>query len=217
MGDQNNIQTEVKKKSLFSGMGGVSGWFSALTGKAKPAAGSEVPKETPKDKSEAGNNKISAEEDSVVQDIKSFKKFINKTFTSLKNSYKKPVVGQTDKGAVSNQAPKKFVDKGSLKKILSILVVLLILIALLYAGSFIFKKTKESTLEKEEGNQEGQEVVYVSPSPIEYIPYKPSVYSQDPEVINLEEEIKVLEKELTTTNIREDKLNPPSLDFNIKF
>jgi len=110
----------------------------------------------------------------------------------------------------STSEAKQLVDKSFLKKLVRAFLILVFLIILTFIAFRLFR-----TLQEDDG------VVVrppgISPSPIPYQPYKPSIYAGDPEVLQLEEDINILEAELTNTNIREEQLFPPSLDFNVKF
>jgi hypothetical protein len=50
-----------------------------------------------------------------------------------------------------------------------------------------------------------------------YRPYIPSIYTEDEVILQLEEDIGVLDQEMHTTILKETKLNPPRLDFEIGF
>jgi hypothetical protein len=56
-----------------------------------------------------------------------------------------------------------------------------------------------------------------SPEPIELTPSQPSIYASDAEIIQLQEDINVLDREVVGTQLRETTLNAPVLDFNITF
>jgi len=45
----------------------------------------------------------------------------------------------------------------------------------------------------------------------------PSAYATDPDILNLEQEISVLDKEINEVDLKESLLQPPSLDFDIDF
>jgi hypothetical protein len=47
--------------------------------------------------------------------------------------------------------------------------------------------------------------------------FKPSIYADDPVILKLQEDISVLDRELSNTQIKETILEPPSLDFNVTF
>ena len=47
--------------------------------------------------------------------------------------------------------------------------------------------------------------------------YRPSVYADDPLILQLEKDINVLDRELSNVQIKEILLEPPKFDFNISF
>lgn len=48
-------------------------------------------------------------------------------------------------------------------------------------------------------------------------PFRPSVYADDPDILQLEEDMNVLNIELSAVPLPESILIPPTLDFNIRF
>jgi hypothetical protein len=56
-----------------------------------------------------------------------------------------------------------------------------------------------------------------TPTTAPYQPYNPSVYAEDELVLQLEEDIKVLDRELSIVQLKETILTPPVLDFNVNF
>ena len=54
-------------------------------------------------------------------------------------------------------------------------------------------------------------------TPVPFVPFKPSVYADDPEVLKIEEDLTLLERELNQVKIKEDGIDPPKLDFDISF
>jgi hypothetical protein len=56
-----------------------------------------------------------------------------------------------------------------------------------------------------------------SPTPIEQEQTQPSIYANDPDILKLQEDINVLDREVVGTQLRETTLNAPVLDFNITF
>jgi len=55
----------------------------------------------------------------------------------------------------------------------------------------------------------------VTPPPLEA--RNPSKYAEDESVLELEQKIRDLDKQITDTNVRESTLNPPSLNFEVGF
>lgn len=56
-----------------------------------------------------------------------------------------------------------------------------------------------------------------SPTVGPFRPYKPSIYADDEKVKQMDEDAKVLNRELSTVQLKETILTPPVLDFNINF
>lgn len=59
--------------------------------------------------------------------------------------------------------------------------------------------------------------VVVTPTGQPFQPYKPSVYAEDELVLEMEEDLLILDREMSTTSLKEEILNPPVLDFDINF
>lgn len=189
----------------------ISKWISALRGKpkadSKPTTGETKPPESitlTEVKAPAG------EEDSIAMDIKNLKTFtsklVGKTSTFVKPYAQKGSSAST--GALSKAGG--LVDKGFLRKLIRVFLILLFLLILVFVAIRLFKTTGENGGIPGFGNQP-------TPTPISYQPYRPSVYADDPEIKQLEEDVNVLEGEISGTNVREMDLNPPTLDFNISF
>jgi len=47
--------------------------------------------------------------------------------------------------------------------------------------------------------------------------FQPSIYADDPVILKLQEDVNVLDRELSNTQIKETILEPPTLDFNVTF
>ncbi len=189
-------QTKVKK-------GGVTDWFRALIGKPKV----EVPTQP-----EPSESKLEVlpemQEDSIVQDIESLKSFVKNVGT-----VKKKVASGKGTGLSVAQAPGGMANKPILKNIIRISLIVFFLFLLIFIGIKILKLTGG----KNNGGTNIQPTISTIPSPAPYVPHNPSVYANDPEVLKLEEDILVLERELSNTNVREDRLFPPTLDYNVRF
>ena len=56
-----------------------------------------------------------------------------------------------------------------------------------------------------------------TPTIAPFQPYRPSVYSEDPEVLEIEESVKILDRELSTVILEEAILHPPVVNYNINF
>jgi hypothetical protein len=106
---------------------------------------------------------------------------------------------------------KNFKLNAKAKKILIIAAVLFILLLVLsILAPFIMKKIAQVTPLPEASP---------SPSPAstpEEI-LNPSVYADDPDILAIEAEINKLEEELKNSDLREDKLRLPNLDWDVSF
>lgn len=204
MGEEQAVNTnqEPNKKGLVqSGFGGISSWFGSLLGKRKPAQPTTGIETKIPQKSDT-----TATEDSVAQDIQSFKSFVGKLSTQVSKSVG-PSVSKSKAGVSSFG---QVIDKNFLKKLVRAFLIIFFLMLVTFIGIKLFRE-----LGKNGGN--GGIGDGASPTPVQYQPYKPSVYADDPETLKLEEDINVLERELSGTNLRETLLNPPSLDFEVSF
>src|SRR3990172_1227013 len=192
----------------------ISKWINDLRGKPKGSAqnvkqpANPVPNKTEPASLTEIKPPVEAEEDSVAADIKNLKAFtkkiVGKTSTIIKPYEQKG-------GSVSSSALSKaggLVDKSFLRKIVRVFLILLFLLILVFVAIRLFKSTSENGGVPGFGNQ---------PTPTSYQPYIPSLYVEDPEIRQLEEDVNVLAGEISGTNIRELDLNPPVLDFNISF
>lgn len=116
-------------------------------------------------------------------------------------------VGESVSPIVAKQG-KKF--SGLLiKKLLRIGVIAVLLIVLFYIGSLMLRTFTQ--------NGENGQIAVPSPSVAPFHPFNPSIYADDEQVLQMEEDIKVLDRELSTTQLKETILTPPVLDFDIDF
>ena len=184
--------------------GGILSWFRALLGKpAQP-----IKSQTKSSKSEP---EIPPEEDSIVQDIESLKSFVKTVGHTVSTQKVEPrKVASLPKPP---QIPAGITKKSPLKNLIRVLLVVFFLLILTFIGIRIVQLLSNG------GNDDTtvQLPNNVIPSPVPYIPHNPSVYAEDVEVLKLEEDILVLERELSNTNIKEDRLYPPTLDYNVRF
>lgn len=100
-------------------------------------------------------------------------------------------------------------DPDLIKKLGRGLAIVLLLLALYPIGSSIFK----SVIKDRESGDGGVPTPSVGP----FRPYKPSIYADDEQVLQMEEDIKVLDRELSTSQLKDSILTPPVLDFDISF
>ncbi len=150
-------------------------------------------------------------EDSVAQDIKKFKEFgkgvIDKFGTKLP-TFKTKVFS-------SLSSIKLPTEKFSSQKVVKIFgAFFLIIFGLAMTFSFL-KLIKNNFLENKKTEVEIS--ITPTPTPVSYQPYLPSFYAKDTEVLKLEEDANLLEKEIVGSQLEEKQLLPPNLDFNIKF
>ena len=98
---------------------------------------------------------------------------------------------------------------GLMKKLLRIGVIAVLLIVLFYIGSLMLRTFTQ--------NGENGQIAVPTPSVAPFHPFNPSIYADDEQVLQMEEDIKVLDRELSTTQLKETILTPPVLDFDIDF
>jgi len=183
--------------------GALRRWFDLFMGRPrykKPAiqGTAEIKRE---------RKQVSLEEDSVRKDVRNVKSFIGKVFGKA-GVKMQPATQKVTKG--SSRAASKLASHGLFVKVVRLFVILFFLMILIYIAVRIY------TLLQENG-ENGSTTVYTTPTSVPYKPSKPSVYAEDEFILNLEETIKVLEREIAGINIRETTLTPPILDFNINF
>lgn len=205
-----------KESPVVKIIGGLSWWINSLTGKpqarkvqpptaqAPSAQGAQVPPPS------ASN--IPAAEDSVSQDIESLRKLVGK----FSQGVSKSVTPAVSKGMeTSSQKASSFankVDKKFLRRILQIFFVIVFLMVAAFIGIKLFKG-----LPPKEGPNTAAPSTVTTPTPLTYVPFKPSIYAQDEVTLKLEQDIDVLTREISGTNIKETQLNPPALDYNVSF
>lgn len=150
---------------------------------------------------------ISPAEDSVTKDIKNVFGFISKIFGQASQKVT-PTNLKVGKGVP--QVPLNLSNNGLFVKVIRIFLIIVFLMVIVFIGVRIFSLMQEN-------GEEGGVRVYISPTPVPYKPSKPSVYAEDEFILNLEEKIRVLEREVAGISVRETTLTPPILDFNVDF
>ena len=122
-------------------------------------------------------------------------------------------IERAGKGVLSKAKPLAggIIGKFSLKSLGITLGILVFLSLALLA----FSKLPDLLKKAGEGQEQG--TAEPTPTPAGYQLYKPSVYAGDPEILKLEEEINIFDREVSGTVLKETTLNPPTLDFNIDF
>ncbi len=150
-----------------------------------------------------------SEDNQITADFKKAKDFKEQLVQKVQEQLQ-PVVSQATPKITSAAEPVKSMFGGELiKKILRITAIIILLLILLYIISLFVKNLRKN----------GEVALNGLPTPTlaPYLPYNPSVYAEDELVLELEEDIKVLDRELSTALLKETILTPPSLDFDINF
>ncbi len=203
------------KESIFSKIvGGFSWWIGSLTG--RPQARKTIPRAsetTPKNEPNP--------DDPVSQDVEALKKLVGK-FSSNVSSKVGPQVTkamENTSAATSNLIQKSSANKGSIKNFLKIFFIVFIAFVLIFAAVKFFKSRKAGS---SDGNKPSitptqQPEGTITPTPVVFVPNKPSLYADDPVILKFEQDIDVLTREIVGTNIKETQLNTPTLDYNISF
>lgn len=228
-----NPMAKPQGESVLSKIGGgFSWWIGSLTGhpKAKKATPKQesAPQQSPAQQTPTAQGAptqpaqgapaadVSTSNDSVSGDIEQLKKLVGKFSTNINKSVG-PVVQkglQTSgkKASAFGKSNQKF-----LRTVLKIFFIVILIIIVAFIGMQFFKKLPggggggEATPTSEESK------LTVTPTPIVYNPTKPSIYADDPVVLKLEQDIDLLVREISGTNIKETQLNPPVLDYSISF
>lgn len=200
---------------------GISSWFNALLGRSKVdvkkmEAAVERPKEdiqVPAKPQVAKVPEVSAtsQEDSIKTDFKNFALFLSK-LVSRSSSVLGPIASNQSQKVSKKLGNLSSSNKMNFKKIIKILIIISFLIILALLGSRVFKKVAELN-----DQTKPQPTTMETPTPAVFQPYKPSEYADDPEVLKLEEDVNILERELARTGIKEDRLYPPQLEFKVDF
>ncbi|MFV1917360.1 MAG: hypothetical protein ACC618_02700 [Patescibacteria group bacterium] len=156
----------------------------------------------PKKGEQPVNNQVSV-------DLGKVKEVKDKVFGKVTKTVAPVVAKQGGKVKGLNLPFKDIMEGDLVKKLVRIVLIFFLLIALLYIGSIVFRTINQ-------GN-DTDGVVLPSPTPAPFQPFQPSIYAEDEQVLQMEEDIKVLDRELSTAKLRETILTPPVLDFDINF
>lgn len=190
------MATTPKKIGLKS----VRNWLLNLLGKPAPVDQEDTP-QAPESQD--------PQEDSVAQDVQTVKTIFGKVTDKI-SLFLAPFTKKGIASAASSAtAVRTSVDNKFLKNLVRTFLILFFTLILVFIGIYLFRMLKEENVITQNPG------LTVTPPPFE--PFKPSVYAQDPEVLKIEEDVNILERELNQTKIREDGINPPSLDFDISF
>lgn len=204
--NQVNAPTESVVSKII---GGFMWWIGSLTGKPQAPKKQTAAKPAP--------TAAPAPDDPVSQDLQALKKFVGK----IKQDVSKNVAPVVSKGVASTEVTAASmvnkVDKGALKKVLKIVVILLVVLIIIFAGVMMFKNLKLPAGLSGGNSPTPSSAATPTPTPIVFVPPQKSIYADDPAILKLEQELNVLTREVSGTNIRENTLNPPTLDFNISF
>ena len=191
----------------------ITDWFQSLLGKG--SKNKQLVKEVESQMASESTPAVPPPEteDSVAKDIKAVKSFVGKTVTTISKKVEPVATGATTQASQKISKAASSVNKPLLGKLLKALFIVLLIIILVFTLIKLFK----SVGDQGNGDNEPGTNSQITPTPIVYRPYRPSVYAEDPEIAALELEITVLENELFRSSIREDRLFPPRLDFDIDF
>lgn len=159
---------------------------------------------------------------------------LRQTFSSLVSGFRggvhkaQPAKGQpikpktqavkqvSDRPSVTNVSGlKKPSVFGPLRKIFKILIIVIMALGLIYWVLTLSDRSGNGNGGSGPGSNIGNG--NFTPTPIEIEPSQPSIYALDEVILQLEEDINTLDRELSTTVLRETSLNPPKLDLNVRF
>lgn len=153
-------------------------------------------------------------EDPLHQDLEKASSVFKKITSKLKKTTDPLVARGNALSAQAVSSSNTFVKTDKFKKVLPIMIFGGVLVVLILIGVTVILP-----LLSRMGTKEETPIVVTSPTapPIEFTPSEPSVYANDPAILQLEEKISVLDREIVGAQLRESTLNPPTLDFNITF
>lgn len=167
------------------------------------------------------------DEDSVIKDVKTAEKFAKQVFDKVKEApIPKPKINTKD---TSGPTPRKqtlpsMPDSVSKKlsnellgKIIRIVVIIVMIVILVFVLFSIFRMLDGNGGGIIRNNPTPAISNVPSPTPVEYRPFEPSVYADDPEVLQIEEDASILDAEIFRTRIGDPVIRPPTLDFNVSF
>jgi len=222
---QGSKVAEVKGESVIGKVGGgLSWWINSLMGKPQarvpkiPVANQQPQSvNTPDASPKAGLPPVLAQkrDDSVLQDVESLKKLVGKVSGGVTSKIapmvKGGLAGSTKAAAgLTQKMGPKFITR-----VLQIFFVILLCVVIVFVGIKFFASKPGDGSQAPTPTPDSS--VSATPTPFVYNPPKASVYATDPEVLKLEEDINVITREVGSTVLRENDLNPPTLDFNVAF
>ena len=152
---------------------------------------------------------VKGQDDAIASDIQKAKIATGKMLHKFKAKVA-PVLPQKTPGIQSISAPvKDIITKEFIKKTITITVTTLLFVFIVLVVSYIYRSVT--------GSRDGELSVLPTPSVGPFKPYNPSIYAEDEQVLQMEEDAKILDRELSTAQLKETALTPPSLDFNVNF
>lgn len=152
------------------------------------------------DKQVSNQGETRRDSNQITSDIKEARGFADKIIGRISKTKLKGL-GSPSKSLLGENFTKKILRFGGM-----VLIVFIVLLIVERVVNFV----------RRTGMEDG---VFVAPSPTvgPFRPYNPSVYAEDERVLLMEEDLQVLDRELSTTILKETTLNPPVLDFDINF
>ncbi len=156
-------------------------------------------------------------QDAVSQDISKLKGFMAKLKQGIKEKQTLAKAAKTS-GAGSNiqvDAAKKpsFVGIFAKNKLLLVALAIFVVLCILLVAASVYKSLSNRKPTVVVPTPTPEALINATPSGL----IVPSRYATDSAVLELETKINDLDKELTTTSIKESQLTPPTFDFVIKF
>ncbi len=89
------------------------------------------------------------------------------------------------------------------------LVIILVVFVVIFAATFLYKAMQD--------RRPVPTPTIIPPTPVPYQHYRPSVYAKDKDLLAIEEDLKVLERELNQPLQKESYLELPVLDYQVSF
>ncbi len=166
-------------------------------------------------------------EDSVVEDFKAVEKLAKNVIAKVKTApIPRPEISKKAFGVDSEpvSAAKTVTNSGGspklsnqmLGKIIRVIVIIVLVLILVFVLLSLYRLISQRG-QNPAGQNSGASQTSPSPTPVTYQSYEPSIYANDPEILQLEEDISVLDAEMFRANIGNPMIPPPNLDFNISF
>lgn len=172
-------------------------------------AGKQIPHEDFVSKGLPKKGEDQIQDDQIGTDIQKVKEVKDQLWGRVSSSVNPVISKQGKKIEGITASVQGLANEDLLKKLLRVVIIALLFIALLYIGSLIFKTATQ--------NGENGQVVIPAPSVAPFNPFNPSIYAEDEGVLQFEEDLKILDRELSTSQLKEIILTPPFLNFDIDF